>query len=97
MKRVLVVVCVGLTIMAVSMMSGCAGQKPVDDAAYKGFFLTGNEGAAKEPIKLGEAVYTGSNVGGNEGSTRPGVSLGEAVYTGSTVGGNEGSTRPGIK
>ena len=27
-ERVLVVVCVGLAIMAVSMMSGCAGQKP---------------------------------------------------------------------
>ena len=97
MKRVLVVVCVGLTIMAVSMMSGCAGQKPVDDAAYKGFFLTGSEGAAKEAINLGGAVYTGDNVTGTEGSTRPGISLGGAVYAGDNVTGTEGSTRPGIK
>ncbi len=97
MKRLLVGLCVGLAFMAVMMISAFAAEKPVDDAAYQAFFVTGNEGAAKQPIDFGKAVYTGDNVTGSEGSTRPGISLGAAVYAGDNVTGSEGSTRPGIQ
>ncbi len=96
MKKVLVVISVALTFMAVSIMSGWA--EPVDDATYKtNFFVGGGEGAAKQPIDFGPAKYTPFAAGGSEGSTRPGIDMGEAKYTPFAAGGSEGSTRPGIQ
>ncbi len=97
MKKLLVVIGVVLTFMAVSIMSGWA-QAPMDDATYKNnFFVGSDQGAKKEPIDLGKANYTPFAAGGSEGSTRPGINMGEANYTPFAAGGSEGSTRPGIQ
>ncbi len=69
MKRLLGVVCMVLAFMAVSMMSGCASQKPIDS---KGFFVTGSEGAAKQALNLGESRDGGFFVGGGEGVAKKG-------------------------
>lgn len=98
MKRALVVVFVGLTFMAVSVMSGYAAEKPMDDATYQAnFFVTGSEGAAKQPISFGEIEDPGFFVGGSEGAARPGVNLGEIEDPGFFVNGSEGAARPGIQ
>jgi hypothetical protein len=70
MKRVLVAVCVAMALMAVSIMSGFAGEKPIDP---KAFMVTGSEGAAKQPISLGESKDGGFFVGGSEGNVKKGI------------------------
>jgi hypothetical protein len=94
MKRVLVVVCMALAVMAVSMMIGCAGQKPIDS---KAFFVTGSEGATKQAIDLGEPKDGGFMVGGSEGNVKKGIDLGEPKDGGLFVGGSEGAAKKGIQ
>jgi hypothetical protein len=64
-----------LAVMAVSMMIGCAGQKPIDS---KAFFVTGSEGATKQTINLGETKDGGFFVGGSEGAAKKGIQWAES-------------------
>ena len=75
MKPVLVVVLMVLAVMGVMMLSGCAGQKPLDEAAYNQFFVFGGEGATKQPVNLGESKDGGFLVSGGEGAAKPGIQL----------------------
>ena len=83
-----------MAVMAVSMMSGYAGEKPIDP---KAFMVTGGEGAAKQPISLGESKDGGFFVGGGEGNIKKGIDLGESKDGGFFVGGSEGSVKKGIQ
>jgi hypothetical protein len=94
MKRVLVVVCMALAVMAVSMMGGCASQKPIDSTV---FFVSSEAGASKTPISLGESTDGGFMVGGTEGASRKGISLGEPKDGGFFADKNEGASKPGLK
>jgi hypothetical protein len=95
MKRVLVmVICVALTVMAVSMMTGCASQKPIDPKAFN---VTGSEGATKQALILGESKDGGFMVGGSEGNVKKGIDLGEPKDGGLFVGGSEGAAKKGIQ
>jgi len=83
-----------VAVMAVSMMSGCASQKPIDS---KVFFVTGGEGATKQAINLGESRDGGFFVGGGEGAVKKGIDLGESKAGGFFVGGSEGAAKKGIQ
>jgi hypothetical protein len=94
MKRVMAVACVMLATMAVSMMSGCAGQKPIDASV---FFVSSDAGASKQPISLGESTNGGFNPSSTEGASKPGISLGESTNGGFNPSSTEGASKPGIK
>ena len=80
--------------MAVSMMIGCASQKPIDS---KVFFVGGSEGATKQALNLGESKDGGFFVGGSEGNVKKGIDLGESKDGGFFVGGSEGNVKKGIQ
>ena len=92
MKRVLVVVCIVVAFVAVAMMSGCAGPKPMAPS-----MTGGGEGAAKQPVDMGKSNPSGTMTGGGEGAAKPGIDMGKPAPSGTMTGGGEGAAKPGIQ
>ena len=78
--------------MAVAMMSGCAGSKPMTPA-----MTGGGEGAAKPALDMGKSAPSGTITGGGEGAAKPGIDMGKSAPSGVITGGGEGAAKPGVK